>query len=357
LVMLPLALGILAELEGRGRLPEGFAPCLMLAVAYSALIGGMATLVGTPPNLVFAGMLERLYPQAPPIGFLDWILVGLPAAGLFLPLAWLYLTRLAFPLPARLEGMPEGFVARRRAELGPLGPAGRRTAAVFALTALAWVTRRETSVGPLHWPGWEGVLGLEGRLHDGAVAVAGALLLFLLPAGEGRRRPLLLWEEAARIPWGVLFLFGGGLALADAVRTSGLAAWLAQALEPLAGLHPFVMVLAVCLAMTFLTDLTSNTAVTTVFLPILGAAAVAGDMDPRLLMIPAALAASCAFMLPVATPPNAIVFASGRIRAWQMARVGLALNFVGVAVIASAVYLLGVPLLGLDPHQAPPWAG
>ncbi len=358
LVMLPLALGLVAELEGQGRLPEGLAPCLMLGVAYAALIGGMATLVGTPPNLVFAGMMERLFPEAPPIGFLDWMLVGLPASALFLPLAWLYLTRVAFRLPGRPPAGGEGaaaLLARRRQALGPMAPGARRAALVFALTALAWVSRRGLDLGPVHWPGWQGLLGLK-EVGDATVAVAGALLLFLLPAGGGRRRALLSWEEAAGIPWGVLLLFGGGLALADAVRASGLAAWLAHALEPLAGLHPLLMVLAVCLAMTFLTELTSNTAVTTVFLPVLAAAAVAGGMDPRLLMVPAALSASCAFMLPVATPPNAIAFASGRIRARQMARVGLGLNLIGVAVIASCVYLVGVPALGLALHHPPPWA-
>jgi sodium-dependent dicarboxylate transporter 2/3/5 len=295
LMMLPVALAVV-EQDKSGRLGTP----LMLGVAYAANIGGMATPIGTPPNGVCLAVFREITGET--ISFAQWLAFGGVVTGLMFIAAWLILT-------ARLSGVEP---VRIHAP-GPWTTAQKRVLAVFALAALAWVTRDVPLGG---WSYWTGTTAAG----DSTVALAAVLMLFLLPSGEGLGKRLLDWNTAVQIPWGVLLLFGGGIAIAAAFQLSGMSATIGR---QLAGVQqwPIVLVIAsVNLAVTFLTEVTSNTATATVLLPVLGAAAKAAGIAPALLMVPAAMSVSCAFMLPVATPPNAIVFGSGRIRMAQMAR-------------------------------------
>lgn len=358
MMMLPIALAVIERREKRAEDDEdpAWGVPLLLGVAYGASIGGMATLVGTPTNLVFAAALTRLYPEAPAIDFPQWMMVGLPLVVVLLPLAWLYLTRVAFPLPAADEGDEGRSVLEAKIrQLGPMSYGEAGVACVFSLTALAWIFCTDLRLGFVEIPGWKTLLGLPGA-NDSTVAVLSAVLLFSIPASLRHGDFLLDWGWARRIPWRVILLFGGGIALARGVADSGLAAWIGSRLQIIEGIPIWVMVAAVCVLMTLLTEITSNTATATVFMPVMAATATALRVDPMLLMIPAALSASCAFMLPVATPPNAIVFGSGKIRMSQMARAGFALNWIGALLIPLLMYLIAVPVLGLETAGLPFWA-
>jgi sodium-dependent dicarboxylate transporter 2/3/5 len=366
MVMFPIAMAILHHVSaskkevdltlGEAAEQQRFASCLLLSIAYASLIGGIATLIGTPPNIVFAATMKSLYPGAPEITFFQWIRVGLPLTMVFLPLTWFYLTRLA--IPVTLAEIPEDreMIRAKTRSLGPMKKGERYTLLVFLLAVFGWVFRNNISIGVLVIPGWSNLLGVEENVKDSTVAIAVALLLFIIPENLKEKRFLLDWDSAMKIPWGVLLLFGGGIALASAVKSSGLSQWIAESLGVLSNFPAILMVLAVCLLMTFLTEITSNTAVSTVFMPTLGAIAVAMDSNPMLLMIPAAMSASCAFMLPVATPPNAIVFGSGKVPASLMARTGLGLNLLGAVLITTAIYFLAIPLFEISTSGIPEWA-
>ncbi|MBC7186130.1 MAG: SLC13/DASS family transporter [Calditrichaeota bacterium] len=361
LMMYPIALALVLHLD-EGSAPEDarararLKTALMLGVAYAASIGGIGTLIGTPPNIILVAQLTRLFPKAPTIGFLDWLKVGLPFVALFLPLSWLLLTRVVLPLGK--QGLGGGRQAVRQ-EIERLGRPSRGewlVGLVFVLTALAWVWRSDVELGAVHIPGWASLLGLGAKVNDATVAMVAAVLLFVVPVDFRRREFLLDWETARGIPWGVLLLFGGGIALAGAFESSGLAAWVGHRLSLLRSLPPLVLVSLVCLVTTFVTEVTSNTAVASIFTPVLGATAVAVGMHPLLLMIPSAISASCAFMLPVATPPNAIVFASGHVSIPQMARAGVLLNLLGVILVTLVVYVVAVPAFGIKMGVLPTWA-
>lgn len=313
LMLLPVALAVLQDCDDR----DVDAP-LLLGIAWGAGIGGLGTPIGSPPNVVFMGVYQEVTPQT--FSFLDWMRIGVPAVIVMLPLAWWLLVR-DLPGPATV----------RVPSLGPWRPAERRVLVVFALTALAWVTRTAP------FGGWDALLGGTGA-GEATVALGAVVLLFLIPDGEGEA--LLDWPTANRIPWGLLLLFGGGIAIARAFESSGLAAVLGDQLTAVAALPPFLTLLGVCLAVTFLTEITSNTASSTLLMPILAAAAVAADLAPELLMMPAVLSASCAFMLPVATAPNAIVFGTERIDLRRMARQGLVLNVAGAVVLATVCWVV-----------------
>jgi sodium-dependent dicarboxylate transporter 2/3/5 len=328
LMMLPIAAGV-AERVATGRT----ATRLFLAVAYGASIGGVGTLIGTPPNVVLAGMAPDLVPELPALTFGGWMLFGLPVVGCLLPLVGLLLGR-----GLGREGSPEVAAAlrREREALGPLRSEERRAAVLFGATALLWITRSGMAFGSFSVPGWSALLPDPELVSDAVPAVAAAVLAALLPAGgEKGARPLVTWDEIRHgVPWGVLLLFGGGFALADAVATSGLDDWLAGQLGGLANLPTLWMVLAICLVATSATELTSNTATAALLMPIMAALSGALELPPYLLMVPAILSCSCAFMLPVATPPNAIVIGSGHVSALQLFREGLRLNLISALVIA-----------------------
>jgi sodium-dependent dicarboxylate transporter 2/3/5 len=363
MMMFPIGLAVILHAEtmvkkARLDIPTergsfNFGTALMLGIAYAASIGGVATLVGTPPNIVFAGMARSLFPKAAEIGFLDWFKIGLPFAFVFLPVTWFYLTRIVLKL--RLKEIP-GEKAIIEEDLSMLGNMSRgevMTLIVFVFVALAWIFRKDIDAGVFTIPGWSNLLGLEKYVHDSTVAICGALLLFVLPVNFKKREFVLNWEWAIKIPWGIILLFGGGFALAAGFQSSGLAHWIGGRLVFLGGVHPILMIASICLLMTFLTEVTSNTATTTMMMPVLGAMAVALSMHPFLLMIPAAMSASCAFMLPVATPPNAIIFGSGYLRIPEMARAGFFLNIIGVVIITLLVYFLGIPLFNINTAPLP----
>lgn len=341
-MMLPIGVSVLTlvadHLESEGvdvdHSPAwaGFGTALMLAIAYAASIGSVATLIGTPPNGILAGYLAQ---QGTPIGFGRWMLLGLPLAVVFLLIAWLLLTRLLFRLGAR--GLPGG-EELMRAELrdcGPVGRGERLTIGVFLVVALLWVLR----------PALQGLPGLDG-LSDAGIAIAGAVALFLAPVDARRGVMALDWEHAKRIPWGILLLFGGGLSLAAAIEDTGLAAFIGEQVTGLDHLALPLLVVVVSLVVVFLTEVTSNTAAAALFVPVLGGAALVLGIDPLLLVVPATLVATFAFMLPVATPPNAIVFSSGHLTVAQMARTGIVLNLVGVALSSLAVFTLASWVFG-----------
>lgn len=313
LMLLPVALAVIEGPEAR-RL----AVPLLLGIAYAASIGGLATPIGTPPNVIFMAIYQESTGEA--VSFLEWMRIGVPAAAVLLPLAWLWITR----------GLG-GQVAPAIPTPGPWRAGERRVLAVFALTAAAWIFRTE----PLG--GWSGLAGLD-TASDSTVALAAVVVLFLIPDGDGEA--LLDWDTARRIPWGLLILFGGGIAISSAFAASGLSAALGDALAGIASWPTVAVVLCICLVVTFMTEVTSNTATANLLMPVLAAAAVAAALDPRLLMIPATLSASCAFMLPVATAPNAIVSGSEHITTRDMAREGVVLNLTGVVAITVVCLLL-----------------
>jgi solute carrier family 13 (sodium-dependent dicarboxylate transporter), member 2/3/5 len=336
LMMLPIAGGVAAKVGH-----EGVPTRLFLAVAYGASVGGIGTLVGTPPNLVLAGMAPSLVPDLPPLTFGQWMLFGVPLVLVFMPVVGLLLGR---GLPRRVAADPG--LREERARLGPMGVRERRVAVLFALTALAWVTRSDLSFGVMRVPGWSSLLSDPKLVSDAVPAIAAALLATLLPTGEGAGTRLLSWEEIRHgVPWGVLLLFGGGFALADAVHASGLEGWLAGSLHGLAVLPLPLIILAICLITTFATELTSNTATATLLMPVMAALSGVLAVPPYLLMVPATVSASCAFMLPVATPPNAIVIGSGHVSTQDLFRTGIWLNLAGAVVITVLVLTLGQMVL------------
>jgi sodium-dependent dicarboxylate transporter 2/3/5 len=336
-MLYPMALAV----AGRVGQPR-FTPALMLGTAYACNIGGIGTLVGTFPNVVFAGMLPRLVPGMEPPGFLDWMLLGVPLVVILIPLAWILLTRIAFP-QARTGGEGAERVRAERRALGRWSTAETRTGIVFLLTALAWITRRGLDLGAVQVPGWAGLLGVEGWVHDSTVAMAATVVLFLVPAGrtapQGAAR-LLDRESLHAIPWHILLLFGGGFALAAGFTASGLDQTLGRSLGGLSSVPLPLALAGVAVGVSFLTEVNSNTATTSTFLPLVAAAAPAVGLPAYPMMLAVTLSASCAFMLPTATPPNAIVFASGSLSLRRMAAVGVAMNLVAAFVISGVVWAL-----------------
>ncbi|MGD2130795.1 MAG: SLC13 family permease [Lysobacterales bacterium] len=311
LMLLPVALAVLEQTERKLALP------LLLGIAYAASVGGLGTPIGTPPNLIFMQVHLDRFGTTP--SFPEWMTWGVPVVLLFVPIAGLWLTRgVRLEAPVRLP------------RVGPWRPAEKRVLAMFALTAVAWITRQAP------FGGWSGWLGLP-QANDASVALIAVVLMAALPNGEGGR--LLRWEAARSIPWGVLLLFAGGIAIASAFVHSGLADILAGHLTALTALPTWLLVLSICLGVTFLTEVTSNTATASLLMPLLAATAASTGIAPMLLMIPAVLSASCAFMLPVATAPNAIVYGSGKLTVRDMARSGFVLNLAG-AVIITVVSLI-----------------
>ena len=360
MMMMPIGLGLILKLEElRGDEPSPaavrFGACLMLGIAYAANIGGVGTQVGTFPNMVFAGMFGKLFPDGPEVTFVYWLKIGFPLAVLLILLMWLYMVLIALPTKGRLVRDADQVIAREVAKLGKMGRGEVLVLGVFVTTALLWVFRRNIPLGPLVIPGWSELLGLKSYVHDATVAIAMGLLCFVIPVDRRKGVTLLDWEHASQAPWGILLLFGGGFAIAAGFESSGLTEWVGGQLEVLEDVPLPIVVAVVALTMTFLTEVTSNTATTTMMLPILAATARTLHVNPLLLMIPATVSASCAFMLPIGTPPNAIVFASGRVSLLQMARAGFWLNLLAVVFVTAFVYVWIVPILGIDPSTAPAW--
>lgn len=354
-MMMPIGLAIITHVIDEGK-KEGldkqidfskenfaFGLNLMLGIAYAASIGGMATLIGTPPNTVLAGYLNKAYGFE--ISYVDWMKVGVPLVLIMLPICWLWLTKVANPM--KLKKVPGGreMILDELKQMGAMSTGERWTAAVFFLTACGWIFRKNL-----------GYLFADPSLvTDAAIAMTGALILFMIPVNMKKNQFVMDWHWASKMPWGVLLLFGGGLAMAAGFKATGLAAWIGSQVGLLNNAPVLVLIIAVTTLIIFLTELTSNTATAAMVMPILSAVAIGIGQSPLLLVIPAAIAASCAFMLPVATPPNAIVFGSGYVTIPQMARSGFGLNIVGVILTTVITYLLVIPTFDIVIGTLPTW--
>ena len=336
MMLLPIAASVAAMVAEKAvgvsvEEKRRFQVALLLALAYATTIGGMSTIIGTPPNVMLAGFIDETYGLQ--IAFFDWMLIGLPLALVLLPLGWVVLTRVAFrvDVPARPEAAP--VISGMRREMGAMTSPERRVGLLFISVVLLWMSRK-----------WlNDVSGFEG-LSDAGIVMAAALLLFVIPSKKGYATRLMEWEDVARLPWGVLILFGGGLALATQVSSSGLEVWLGESLLPVANLGTLTLIVAAAGLVVFLTELTSNLATTATFLPVIAAIAAQSGIEPLILCVPVTLAASCAFMLPVATPPNAIVFSSGVLTIPEMVRAGFVMNLVALVVL-TLLAALAVPLV------------
>lgn len=357
LMMLPIGVALLKMNSAEGE--REFSLAMMLGIAYSASIGGVGTLVGTPPNLVFAGVLKNLFPEAPEISFAKWMLFGIPLVVVFIPVCWLYLTRF-FKVRGELPGSREAIEAELRA-LGSMSTAEKRTAIVCLVTAAGWVFRKDFEFGSFVIPGWASLTGLSDWVHDGTVATLGMLLVFMIPSGAPKREgeafaPRLMdWKSAETIPWGIVMIIAGGYCIAAGFQATGFTQWVGDQLSFIHVFPVLIIVLLVVLFLSFLTEVNSNTATSNIFVPVLAAMALAGSMNPLLLMIPGTVACSCAFILPAATGPNSVVFASGRVDAPSMARCGVWLNFIGVVIVTLVMYLIAIPVFGIA-MEVPVWA-
>jgi sodium-dependent dicarboxylate transporter 2/3/5 len=375
MMMFPIGLSVILlarELgrENAGNKAEGtaaraslgaFPAALMLSIAYAANIGGIATKIGTPPNVVFFEFFEQQFPNAPQPTFTGWMMLGLPFAVVFLAVSWLVLTRLVFRFKKLNIGAGRGFIRDELRKMGPLSTAEWQVLVVFAVTALLWITRGQ--IKEIGFPGWVRGLGLIQQfgdktielVRDGGVSITMALTLFLLPSRKKRGERLLDAGSFQKVPWGIVLLFGGGFALAKGMSNSGLSTWLGGQLEVLGGVWPPAIVASVSGLLTFLTELTSNTATTNMVLPILKGVSIGGNIHPLLLMIPATVSASCAFMLPVATPPNAIVFGSGYIPLGKMIKTGLILNLIGIVLVTVTILTLGTLIFNITGGMPQGW--
>ncbi len=365
LMMIPIALAIILEIEevakreqagDLSRTVRNFGVALSLGVAYAANIGGVGTLVGTFPNVVFGGMVETLFPGAPEITFSQWFVFAFPFVIVFVPIMWAVLVFWLYPLRGTLVTSVGDLIDRQLAALGPLRRGELDTLVVAGLTALLWIFRRDLDLGIVTVPGWSGMLGLDRLVNDATVAIFSGCLLFLIPVDFRRGVYVMDWEWGARVPWGLLLLFAGGFAVAAGFQESGLALWIGHRLQVLQQFPIVVVVLVIALMITFLTEMTSNTATTTMMMPILAATAVAVGVHPYLLMLPAVVSASCAFMLPIATPPNAIAFTTERITIRQMVRAGFVLNLIGALLVTALVMTRGRTVFGADQATSPAWA-
>lgn len=326
-MMLPIGMAIIKQLKDNPETIEDenriFGKALMLGIAYSASIGGVATLIGTPPNLVLAGVILETYDYE--ISFFQWFLFGAPIAIFLLILCWVYLTRFAFTFKQKAFPGGQAEIDRLKKNLGPMSYEEKMVAVVFGLAAFCWISRTYL-LQPI-------IPGID----DTIIAIFFAIVLFLIPA-KNKKGVLIRWEEAVQIPWGIIILFGGGMALAKAFDSSGLALWLGNQMTLLQGVSLLLLILLLVTAVNFLTEITSNLATTAMLMPVLAPMALKVDVHPFALMVGAAVAASCAFMLPVATPPNAVVFGSGYLRIPDMVQKGIWMNLISILIVTLMVY-------------------
>ena len=359
IMMVPIGLAIVLQLEEKFEKAEihKFTVGLMLGIAYACSMGGVATLVGTPPNLSFARIFEITFPEAPAISFGSWFIMALPISIIMIVIIWLLLTKVFFRVPAHIK-VDKAIVDQEYNSLGKMSFEEKSVLTVFSLTAFLWVFRKKLIIGSLTIPGWSQLLPYPDLIDDGTVALFMAMTLFLIPtrSKDAKTATLMGARAIQRLPWNIVLLFGGGFALAKGFQVTGLSTLIGNEFAGLTGTSPIVMVLFVSSGLTFLTELTSNTATTEMILPVLASVGYAMQTNPLMLMIPATISASCAFMMPVATPPNAIVFGSGRVKIAEMAKVGFFINIIGILIITIYFYTIGAALMGIDPGVFPEWA-
>lgn len=354
-MMLPIALAVIAKIENEFGREEtkNFSKSILLGIAYSCSIGGIATLIGTPPNLVLVRIVKIAFPNAPQISFGDWILLAFPITVLLLFFTAILLSKIVFKTNKEIR-LSKSFIKDEYNSLGKISHPEKIIATVSSITALLWIFRTDLNFGIIKIPGWSTLFHSPDFIDDGTVAITMAFLLFLFPSKSEKQKTILTANVFEQIPWGIILLFGGGFALATAFSSSGLSEYIGNNLRGLANIPTFILVLVVCAIINFLTELTSNTATTQMILPILASVSVAIGVNPLFLMIAATLSASMAFMMPVATPPNTIVFASQRLRIIDMVKTGFMLNIISIVLIAILVYFIGSVIFDLNTF--PVWA-
>ena len=357
MMMVPILLSIIAKLEDHLEPAElnKYSIGLLLGVAYGSSIGGIATLVGTPPNLSFARIFQIMFPNAPEISFSAWFVYAAPISMIFFVITWFYLYQRFKPKvnKAKLSGIE--FNSEYK-ELGKATFEERSIFIVFVSLAILWLTRKGIEIGSFRISGWSEWLMAPNYINDGTVAIALALILYFIPSRAKKGKMIMDWETTSKLPWNIVLLFGGGFALASGFKESGLSMWFGEQLSGASALHPLLIIVIISFTVTFLTELTSNTATIEMLLPVLAGLAVSIEVNPLILMLPATLSASMAFMLPVATPPNAIVFGSNRLRIMDMARAGFVLNLIGMVIITLVTYYWGTWIFDFDPTVLPEWA-
>ncbi|WP_019412681.1 DASS family sodium-coupled anion symporter [Paenisporosarcina sp. TG20] len=348
MMMVPIGLAIIYQVQDALKDDDSidtskenfsFGKALMLGIAYSASLGGIATLIGTPPNTLLAGAVNEIYGIE--ITFAQWMLFGVPFAWIFIFLTWFYLIKVAYP--QKLKELPGGnkVISDEKIKLGTASYEEKVVFTVFVLAALAWITRSFL------------LIQFVPNLNDAMVGLIAAIILFIIPSKNIQGDHLLDWATAVKLPWGILLLFGGGLAIAAGFTSSGLSNWIGGQLTGLQDVNMLIVVLVVAALVLFLTEITSNTATASMMFPIMASLAIALGFHPYALLVTAAVAASCAFMLPVATPPNAVVFGSGYLRIPDMAKTGLALNLFGIFYVGLAVYYFLPLIWGIDLMSIP----
>ena len=357
MMMVPIALSIIMKLEeSLGKKKMGrYGLGLLFGIAYSSSIGGIATLVGTPPNALFASVAGIIFHDMPEISFADWFIFALPVTVFIFIIAWLLLYIMYKPKKSWKKLSIDDFKKEYTA-LGKMKQEERIVLILFTILAFLWIFRSGFTIQSVEIPGWSKLFKSPSYINDGTVAIFIATWLFLIPSKSEKGERIMNWENAKKIPWGIILLFGGGFALAEAFTKSGLSVWFGQQLAGLANVQPIVLTLAVVTMMSFLTELTSNVASTEMILPILAGLATTIKINPLLLMIPATIAASLAFMLPVATPPNAIIFGTNRLKVKDMVKTGFLLNMSGIIIATLIMYFWGVVVFGIDVTVFPEWA-
>ena len=325
IMILPVGMAIISKVSESNNSYENinFGKSLMIAIAYSASIGGMATLIGTPPNMIFAGVVKESYGIE--IGMIEWSKFGLPVSIFLLIICWIYLTKVAFSFEDKNQASGKQEINSQLRKLGKFSNEELKVSVIFGLTAVGWIFRKQ-------------LVKIIPFLDDTIIAISFAIVLFIIP--DKKNKPLLNWEDTIKLPWGILLLFGGGMAIASAFGKSGLALWIANLLSTMNGVSLFLLILIIVVSINLLTELTSNMATTAMLLPVLVTMALAINVHPYFLLVSATLAASCAFMLPVATPPNAIVFGSGLLKIEDMFKKGIWMNLFSVIVISLIVYYI-----------------
>jgi len=360
MMMIPIALalvttllpGVLTDKNSEKGGERQFATCLLLGVAYAATIGGMATLIGTPPNGILVAQLSSIFPAAPEIDFFSWMIFAVPFMVIFLFIAWFWLTSVTHRHMPKVISGSRDMIGHELSDLGPLKSGEKWTLLIFLSVALAWIFRTPKEIGSLVIPG---ITTYIPGITDATIAICGALILFMLPVDSKKGIFTLDWESAKGIPWGILILFGGGICLSEGIIASGLAEVIANSFTLLAVLPLIVIILVISLFITFLNEVVSNTAMASIMVPLMAITSVSMGINPLMLMVPAALASSLGFMLPVGTPPNAIAYGTGYLSTREMARAGLALNVIGCILITVFMTLVIPTVLGISP-ELPAWA-
>ncbi len=359
MMMIPIAVAIILtiipgtdkSLESLDGEQQALARCLIISIPYAASIGGIATIIGTPPNGIFISQLATIFPGAPSIDFFTWMKFGVPFAAVFLLIAWVWLTLVPYRRMAATLPSARGIIHEELAKLGPISKGERWTLIVFVLTAFFWIFAQTKEIGGIVIPGLDMIFP---GIKDSTIAIFGALLLFVLPVDREEGIFTMDWEWAVKIPWGILLLFGGGIALSSGFIQSGLAATIVESLTLIHGLPIILLVLVVALGVSFTTEIASNTAMAAVLMPIMAATALSMGVNPIVLMMTTAVCASMAFMLPVATPPNAVAYGSGYVTARDLLRSGWALDLIGVALWTLFLFTVVLWALGI-PLDVPAW--